>query len=148
MARQQRIEYEGAFYHITSRSNLRSNIFFEDTDREKFAEILQRTKKRYKYVLHAYVLIDNYCHLLIETPLVNLNQLMQNINTSYTVFINRKCRRSGHLFQRRYKAIVVDKDNYLISLSRYIRLNPVRTNIVDFPEQYRWSSCREYVGYL
>ena len=92
--------------------------------------------------------MDNHYHLLIETPLANLNQLMQNINTSYTVFINRKYRRSGHLFQGRYKAIVIDKDNYLLSLSRYIHLNPVRANIVDSPEQYRWSSYREYVGYL
>jgi len=92
--------------------------------------------------------MDNHYHLLIETPLANLNQLMQNINTSYTVFINRKYGRSGHLFQGRYKAIVIDKDNYLLSLSRYIHLNPVRANIVDSPEQYRWSSYREYVGYL
>ena len=148
MARQPRIEYERAFYHVTSRGNLRSNIFFEEADRGKFVEILKRTRERYRYILHVYVLMDNHYHFLIETPLANLNQLMQNINTSYTVFINRKYRRSGHLFQGRYKAIVIDKDNYLLSLSRYIHLNPVRANIVDSPEQYRWSSYREYVGYL
>lgn len=92
--------------------------------------------------------MDNHYHLLIETPLSNLNQIMQNINTSYTVFINRKYKRSGHLFQGRYKAVMVDKEGYLISLSRYIHLNPVSAGIVSSPEDYRWSSYREYMGRL
>ncbi len=124
MARQLRIEYEGAFYHIISRGNQRNRIFFEDSDFMKFIEILKRTKERYNYILHAYCLMSNHYHLLIETPKANLNRLMQNINTSYTVFVNRKYRMSGHLFQGRYKAVVVDKDNYLLSLSKYIHLNP------------------------
>lgn len=148
MARQLRIEYEGAFYHIISRGNQRDIIFFEDSDFMKFIEILKRTKERYNYILHAYCLMSNHYHLLIETPKANLNRLMQNINTSYVVFVNRKYRRSGHLFQGRYKAIVVDKDNYLLSLSKYIHLNPVKAGIVTFPEEYRWSSYREYIGYV
>lgn len=147
MARQPRVEYEGAFYHVTSRGNLKQNIFFEDADRKKFLDICKRTKERYSYFLHAYVLMENHYHLLIETPLANLSQLMQNINTSYTVFINRKYHRSGHLFQGRYKAIIVDKDNYLLSLSRYIHLNPVRARMVSSPEKYPWSSYREHIGY-
>jgi putative transposase len=110
-----------------------------------FVEILKRTKERYNYFLHAYVLMDNHFHLLIETPLGNLNKLMQNINTSYTVWINKKYRRSGHLFQGRYKAILVDKDNYLLALSRYIHLNPVKAGIAEFPKQYCWSSYKEYI---
>lgn len=136
MARQPRIEYEGAFYHITSRGNLKGKIFFEQTDREKFLNILKITRVRYAYYLHAYVLMDNHYHLLIETPLPNLNQAMQNINTSYTVYINKKYGRSGHLFQGRYKAIVIDKDSYLLTVSRYIHLNPVSAGIVEAPEQH------------
>ncbi len=146
MARQPRIEYQGAFYHVTSRGNMRAEIFFEDADRERFLDILRRTKERYAYSLHAYVLMDNHFHLLIETPLGNLNKLMQNINTSYTVWINKKYRRSGHLFQGRYKAIIVDKDNYILSLGRYIHLNPVKAGIVKHPKEYSWSSYREYIG--
>jgi REP element-mobilizing transposase RayT len=147
MARQPRIEYEGAFYHVTSRGNLKQNIFFQEADRRRYIEVLTRIKERYGYILHAYVLMDNHYHLLIETPLPNLNQLMQNLNTSYTVFVNKKYQRSGHLFQGRYKAILVEKDSYLLSLSRYIHLNPVRSGIVDLPEKYRWSSYRNYIGY-
>ena len=140
MARQLRIEYEGAFYHVTSRGNLRERIFFDDRDRDNFIDILKRTKERYSYILHAYVLMDNHYHLLIETPLANLKQIMQNINTSYSVSINKKYGRNGHLFQGRYKAIIVDKENYLLELSRYIHLNPVRANIVKYPGEYKWSS--------
>lgn len=144
MARQLRIEFEEAFYHITSRGNLRDRIFFDDKDREKFLEILQRTKERYSYLLHAYTLMDNHYHLLIDTPKANISRIMQNINTIYTVHINRKYRRSGYLFQGRFKGLVVDKDEYLVTLSRYIHLNPVRANIGQKPEEYRWSSYNAY----
>lgn len=146
MARQLRIEFEGAFYNITSRGNLREKVFFEDKDKEKFLEILGRTKERYGYLIHAYTLMDNHYHLLIETPKANISQIMQNINTSYTVYINRKYRRNGHLFQGRFKAIIVDKDEYLIALSRYIHLNPVRAKIVQRPEDYKWTSYKAFIG--
>jgi putative transposase len=145
MARQLRIEFEGAFYHITSRGNQRERVYFEDGDRERFLEILKRTRERYGYQLHAYVLMDNHYHLMVETPKANISQTMQNINTSYTVYINKKHRRSGHLFQGRYKGIIVDKDEYLVTLSRYIHLNPVRAGIVQKPEAYRWSSYGFYI---
>ncbi|KAF0143508.1 MAG: hypothetical protein FD156_2574 [Nitrospirae bacterium] len=144
MARQLRIEFEGAFYHITSRGNLRDRIFFDDKDKEMFLEILKRTKERYGYLLHAYALMDNHYHLLIETPKANISQAMQNINTSYTVYINKKYQRSGHLFQGRFKGIIVDKDEYLLTLSRYIHLNSVRAKIVQWPEDYRWTSYGAY----
>ena len=146
MARPLRIEFEGAFYHITSRGNLRDRIFFDDKDREKFLEILRRTKERYGYLLHAYALMENHYHLFLETPKANISQIMQNINTSYTVYVNKRHKRFGHLFQGRFKGILVDKETYLIVLTRYIHLNPVRAGIVKSPENYRWTSYREYMG--
>lgn len=146
MARQLRIEFEGAFYHITSRGNLRDRIFFDDKDKEMFLEVLKKTKERYGYLLHTYALMDNHYHLLIETPKANISQIMQNLNTSYTVYINRKYQRSGHLFQGRFKGIIVDKNEYLVALSRYIHLNPVRARIVQRPEDYRWTSYRAYTN--
>jgi putative transposase len=145
MARQLRIEYEGAFYHVTSRGNQKEQIFWDDKDREELRKIIKRTKERYGYLLHAYVFMDNHYHLLIETPYANIKQIMQNNNTSYTVYINRRHRRAGHLFQGRYKAFIVDKESYLLELGRYIHLNPVRAKIVERPEDYRWSSYKEYV---
>lgn len=144
MARQLRIEYEGAFYHITSRGNQKEKIFWDDKDREEFKRILNKTKERYGYKLHAYVLMDNHYHLLIETPHANLKQIMQNINTSYTVYANKRHKRFGHLLQGRYKAFIVDKESYLLELGRYIHLNPVRAGLTTRPESYRWSSYREY----
>ena len=145
MARQLRIEYEGAFYHVTSRGNQKGRIFWEDIDRTKFKDILRRTKERYRYFLHGYVMMNNHYHLLIETPHANLKQIMQNINTSYTVYINRTRNKFGHLFQGRYKSFIVDKENYLVELSRYIHLNPVRAGIVNRPQEYLWSSYRDYI---
>jgi REP element-mobilizing transposase RayT len=145
MTRQLRVEFENGFYHITSRGNLRDKIFYNVADREKFLEILGRTKERYGFVLHAYALMDNHYHLLMETPKPNLSQIMQNINTSYTVYINRKYQRSGHLLQGRFKGIIVDKDKYLISVSRYIHLNPVRARLVKRPVDYPWTSYSAFM---
>lgn len=145
MARQLRIEYEGAFYHVTSRGNRREQIFWDDHDRLAFKKILTRTKERYGYLLHAYVLMDNHYHLLIETPHANIKQIMQNINTSYTVYVNRRHNRVGHLFQGRYKAFIVDKESYLLELGRYLHLNPVRAGMVIMPGEYQWSSYADYL---
>ena len=145
MARQLRVEFENAFYHITSRGNQRDKIFYDAADRERFLEILSRTKERYGFLLHAYALMDNHYHLLMETPKANLSQIMQNINTSYTVYVNRKYQRSGHLLQGRFKGIIVDKDRYLIALSRYIHLNPVRAKLVKRPADYRWTSYKAFL---
>ena len=121
-------------------------MYFEDSDKERFLEILKRTKERYGYLLHAYALMDKHYHLMIETPKANISQTMQNINTSYTMYINKKYRRSGHLLQGRFKGIIVDKDEYLLTLSRYIHLNPVRAGIVQRPEEYRWTSYQGDTG--
>jgi REP element-mobilizing transposase RayT len=122
MARQLRIEFEGAFYHVTSRGNMRGQIFWDNRDRSKFQEILKRTKDRYGYLLHAYVFMDNHYHLLMETPHANIKQVMQNINTSYTVYINKRHRRFGHLFQGRYKSFIVDKESYLLEVPNPTKL--------------------------
>src|SRR3989337_3543905 len=144
MARLLRIEYPGAFYHITSRGNEQQNIFKSDNDRTKFLSYLESAVERYKAVIHVYCLMGNHYHLLLETPLGNLSQIMRHINGAYTTYFNKKYQRSGHLLQGRYRAIVVDKDEYAVELARYIHLNPVRSGIVNAHSGYRWSSYKHY----
>jgi REP element-mobilizing transposase RayT len=146
MARALRIEYEGAFYHVTSRGNDQKRIFFNKTDYSKFKFYLEEGMKKFGYRLHAYVLMTNHYHLLIETPNANLSKLMHYINGSYTTYINIKRGRSGHLFRGRYKAILVDRDNYLLELSRYIHLNPVKADMVDKPQDYAHSSYNSFIN--
>ena len=146
MGRQLRIEYPNAHYHVTARGNERKEIFKSDRDRQKFMGYLESAVTRYSAVIHAWCLMSNHYHLLVETPEGNLSQVMQHINGAYTNYFNVKRKRSGHLFQGRYKAIVVDADNYALELTRYIHLNPVRVGLVDDPGRYRWSSFQEYTG--
>ena len=146
MARPLRISYPGAFYHITSRGNERKAIFKSRADRQKFLAYLESATERYSAVIHCYCLMDNHYHLLLETPSGNLPQIMRHINGAYTTYFNIKRDRSGHLFQGRYKAILVEKDAYAKELSRYIHLNPVRAGIVAKPEAYEWTSYGAYVG--
>ena len=147
MGRQLRIEYRGAFYHVTARGNERKDIFKSNRDREKFMEYLQSAAVRYGAVIHAWCLMNNHYHLLLETPEGNLSQIMQHINGAYTNYFNTKRKRSGHLFQGRYKAILVEADEYALELSRYIHLNPVRVGAVTDPAYYRWSSCADYIDH-
>jgi REP element-mobilizing transposase RayT len=146
MARPLRIEYEGAVYHVTARGSERGKIFFSKRDYEKFKEYLVEAQEKHCFILHSYVLMTNHYHLLIETPEKNLSRIMHHINSSYTTYTNIKRKRSGHLFQGRYKAIIVDKDNYLLELSRYLHLNPVRANMTQRPEEYAYSSYRTFVS--
>ena len=146
MARPLRIEFEGALYHVTARGNERRKIFFTKRDFEKFKEYIAGAQKKYGFLLHSYVLMSNHYHLMVETPEKNLSRIMHHINSSYTTYINIKRKRIGHLFQGRYKAIVVDKDDYLLELSRYIHLNPVRANMVHKPEEYPYSSYRIFIS--
>lgn len=145
MARPLRIEYEGAFYHITSRGNEGKRIFKSNPDRRRFLRYLQDAHRRFKVIIHVWCLMDNHYHLLLETPLANLARSMQMINSSYTTYYNNRRKRIGHLFQGRYKAILIDKDAYARELSRYIHLNPVRAKITTIPERYAWSSYRHYI---
>lgn len=146
MARPLRIEYEGAFYHVTARGNERKRIYDSTPDYEKFRSYLKRAQEKYGYVLHCYVLMTNHYHLLIETPQANLGRVMHYINGSYANYFNIKKRRSGHFFQGRYKGILIDKDSYLLELSRYLHLNPVRAKMVKRPQDYPYSSYGSYIG--
>jgi putative transposase len=147
MGRQLRIEYPGAYYHVTARGNERKDIFKSNRDREKFLEYLQSSVERYGAIIHVWCLMDNHYHLLLETPQGNLSQIMQHVNGAYTNYFNTKRKRSGHLFQGRYKAILVEADEYAVELSRYIHLNPVRIGAVADPVSYRWSSCADYADF-
>jgi len=146
MARPLRITFPGAFYHVTSRGNERKAVFKSIRDRKKFLEYLESATQRYDALIHAYCMMANHYHLLLETPSGNLSQIMRHINGAYTSYFNVKRGRSGHLFQGRYKAILVDIDQYAKELSRYIHLNPVRAKIVETPEEYDWSSYQFYIG--
>jgi putative transposase len=144
MARKPRIEYEGAFYHVITRGNQRQRVFKGSDDFQKYINLLAFYKERYKYSLYAYVLMSNHLHLLIETRTIPLSKILQGINQSYTMYFNRKYKTVGHLFQGRCKVILCDKDAYLLSLIKYIHLNPVRANIAKAAGEYRWSSHRSY----
>lgn len=147
MSRPLRISYPGAFYHIISRGNEKKAVFKSRRDREKFLEYLESANTRYDAVIHAYCLMSNHYHILLETPSGNLSKIMAHINGAYTNYFNTKRERSGHLFQGRYKAILVEADEYAKGLSRYIHLNPVRAKmVVELPEEYEWSSHSCFIG--
>jgi len=147
MARPLRIEYPGAVYHITTRGNAQNNIFRDDQDRENFLDILNETVKRHNWLCHAYCLMNNHYHLLIETPEANLSLGMRQINGVYTQRYNKRHKQVGHVFQGRYKAILVDKENYLLELCRYVVLNPVRAGLVELPEHWQWGSYLPTAGF-
>lgn len=140
MARPLRIEYPGAVYHLTSRGNRQETIFQDDDDRHGFLEILGRTVHRYNWICHAYCLMGNHYHLLVETPDANVSLGMRQLNGMYTQFSNRRHGKVGHVFQGRFKSILVEKDAHLLELCRYIVLNPVRAKTCDHPGQWLWSS--------
>src|SRR4030042_5793823 len=129
MARPLRIEFPGAVYHVTSRGNARQTIFIDDEDRGGFLDLLSIVVERFNWICHAYCLMGNHYHLLIETPDGNLSKGMRELNGIYTQHFNRRHGRVGHVFQGRFKAILVEKDSYLLELCRYIVLNPVRAGI-------------------
>ena len=140
MARSLRIQFPGAVYHVTSRGNARGMVFDDDSDRAKFLDVLSSVIEKYRWLCHAYCLMGNHYHLLLETPEANLSRGMRQLNGIYTQVFNRRHGRCGHLFQGPYKAILVDKDTYLLTLCRYIVLNPVAAQLVATPEDWRWSS--------
>jgi REP element-mobilizing transposase RayT len=140
MARPLRLQYPGAVYHISSRGNEKKAIFKEDRDREAFLDLLQQVNKRYHWICHAYCLMDNHYHLLIETPEGNLSLGMRQLNGVYTQLFNARHKRSGHLFQGRYQAIHIEKESHLLEVCRYVVLNPVRARLRKRPEEWTWSS--------
>ena len=146
MARPLRVEYEGAFYHVTSRGNARQDIFLIDPDRELFLKVLAATVERFGWVCHAYCLMTNHYHLLIETPEANLSRGMRHLNGVYTQAFNRRHMRTGHVLQGRFKAILVEKETHLLELARYVVLNPVRARAVRSARDWPWSSYRATAG--
>ena len=146
MARPLRVEFAGAIYHLTSRGNARQKVFFTDTDRELFLDTLSQVVSRYGWICHAYCLMANHYHLLVETPKGNLSLGMRQLNGMYTQSFNRRHNRVGHLFQGRFKAILVEKESYLLELCRYIVLNPVRVKGKGEIGGWKWSSYRATAG--
>ena len=146
MARPLRIEFDGALYHVTSRGNDRKAIFKDDSDRELFLKTLAQVTERFHWICHAYCLMNNHYHLIIETPDGNLSKGMRQLNGVYTQAINKQHRRVGHVFQGRFKGILVQKDSHFVEVCRYVALNPVRAKTVGHPRQWKWSSYRATVG--
>ena len=155
MARPQRIEYEGAVYHVTARGNERRPIFLDDADRGRFVGVLTESVAQFDVRLYLFCLMTNHIHMVAETPGANLSRFMHRLETAYTVYFNRRHDRCGHLFQGRYRASLVERQAYLLRLSRYVHLNPAFTKAVRrrpvreriaLLRQYRWSSYRSYVG--
>ncbi len=146
MSRPIRIEFADAFYHVTARGDRREPIFDDDADHQMFLSVLEQVITRFNWVCYAWCLMDNHYHLLIRTPDGNLSKGMRQLNGVYTQSSNRRHRRAGHLFQGRFKAILVDSDAYLLELSRYVVLNPVRAGMAITPADWQWSSYRASVG--
>lgn len=146
MARPYRLQGANCLYHIMSRGDDRKKVYTRPADNGKFIDYVVKAKERYQFYLYAYCLMSNHFHLLLETMLPNISKIMHYIKGSYTTYYNIRHRRYGHLFQGRFKSIVVDKDSYFLELSRYIHLNPVHAGIVKDPSEYVWSSYRGYLG--
>lgn len=146
MTRPLRIEFAGAVYHITSRGNARENIFIDREDRRLFLSLLEDVKERYNWLWYGYCLMSNHYHLLIETPDGNLSRGMRQLNGVYTQRFNKRHGRTGHIFQGRFKAILVQKESYLLEVCRYVVLNPVRAGLVSYPEEWKWSSYLATMG--
>jgi putative transposase len=146
MARPLRVEFAGALYHVTARGNRREEIYFDDQDRQRFLALLAEVCDRFNWLIHAYCLMTNHYHLVVETPDGNLSKGMRQLNGVYTQAVNRRHRRVGHVFQGRFKAILVQKEAYLLELGRYVVLNPVRARMVARAEDWPWSSCRVALG--
>jgi putative transposase len=146
MTRPLRLEYPGAWWHIYSRGVDREDIFLDDRDRRRFLRVLAVTIPHFRWQLHAYVLMANHYHLLVETIEPTLSRGMKKIGGDYATWFNKRHRRVGHLFQARFKAHLIDSDEYLLTVARYVVLNPVRAHIVEDALQWPWSSARATAG--
>lgn len=146
MSRPLRLEFAGAVYHVTSRGDRRESIFEDDVDREALLAVVAQGLARFAATMFAYCLMGNHYHFVVQTQQPNLSRLMRHINGVYTQICNRRHRKVGHLFQGRFKAIVVDRDAYFLEVCRYVDLNPLRANLVKHPGDWPWSSYRAHTG--
>jgi len=146
MARKPRVYCPGAFYHVILRGNSGQTIFLNDKDRTRFFLLLQEGIERFGHRIHAFCLMTNHVHLAIQIAEISLSRILQNLSFRYTRWVNWRQGRTGHLFQGRYKAVLIDADTYLQELTRYIHLNPVRAGMVREPDKYPWSGHRAYLG--
>ncbi|MHC1719541.1 MAG: transposase [Clostridiaceae bacterium] len=146
MARKPRVWYKGAKYHITCRGNRRSSLFLDRNDYKVYLKILEKVIEQTDFKVYCYCLMTNHIHLEIETNEINIGDIMKLINTRYAIYFNSKYCMDGHLFQGRYGAELIERDDYIVKVSRYIHLNPVKANIVASPEEYEWSSYRMLIG--
>ncbi len=147
MPRADRICFSGAVYHIIHRGNNKQNIFVDDTDRWHLLKLFLEAKKKFECLIHCYALMHNHFHATIETPnAIPVSKIMQQVGGSYAAYFNKRHDKKGHLFQGRFKDIIVDKENYLLELSRYVHLNPVKAGFSIRPEEHKWSSYGVYIG--
>jgi REP element-mobilizing transposase RayT len=142
------LEHAGAIWHVTARGNRKEALFLDDRDRQALLEHLAATVEMFRWRIHAWVLMTNHYHLLVETPEPNLGRGMHRLNGLYALGLNRRHDRVGHVFQGRYKAILVERESHLLELTRYVVLNPVRAGIVERAEDYPWSSYHQTLGSL
>jgi putative transposase len=145
MPRKTRVWFPGAMYHITCRGNRHSEIFYDDQDRHRYLSYLEDTRNTYFFKLHAYCLMTNHIHLLIETKNDPPSLIMRKLNSRYAISFNKRHQFDGHVFQGRYHATLIESPDHFTLTSRYIHLNPVTANIVKKPEQYKWSSYPAYI---
>ena len=146
MARQLRLDDPGCFWHITSRGNAKADIVLDDEDRRRFIDLLGNAVTRFHWILYAYALMTNHFHLVLETTQPTLSSGMHWLNAAYAQAFNRRHERVGHVFQGRFKAFLVDKENYFLEVLRYVVLNPVRAGMVATPDDCRWTSYPATVG--
>jgi len=146
MARKPRVHVPGAIHHVMLRGNAGQPIFADDTDRQRLCELLADGVERFDHRIHAYCLMGNHLHLAIEVGQVSLSREVQNLAFRYTHSFNHRERRTGHLFQGRFRSLLVDRDSYLLELVRYIHCNPMRSGLVRSPEAWTWSGHRTYLG--
>ncbi len=147
MPRKPRIHIPGSFYHVIIRGNAGDPLFLDDVHRHRFYKLLHEGTARFSYRVHAFCLMTNHVHLLLQVADIPLSRLMQNLMLRYSTWFNKKHQRIGHLFQGRYKAILIDADAYFLELVRYIHLNPVRAKMVTFPDEHAWSGHRALLGH-
>lgn len=146
MGRTPRLEFPGAFYHVIARGNHRQPIFHDDRDRRQYLSRLEHYRSRYGFTIYAYVLMANHVHLLLQAAAIPLSKIMQSLLCAFARFYNQRYEQVGHLFQGRYKAILCNRDDYLLELVRYLHLNPARVQHPMDPWTYPWSSHRAYMG--